>query len=308
MQLSVVIPVYNEKENIYRLHKRITDVLSSIEDEYEILFVDDGSNDGTVVQLEQLCRKNDEVRAIYFTRNYGQTSALAAGIQHASGEFIATLDGDLQNDPEDILPMLQVLKEQNLDIVSGWRKDRKDKFLRSALSRAANQILSSITGLALHDYGCSMKLYRVATLKNISLYGEMHRFLPIYAHLKGATVGEYVVHHHPREFGDSKYGFQRILRVLVDIFLFYFLFHSKRPLPVFANFFYIWEVLAILFFFSYFLFASPLCLFASSVSFSAGFVFLLAGLILELIIRTHYLSQHEAQYTIKKTTNLPEQK
>lgn len=255
-----------------------------------------------MVVLEEACSKIESLKVISFTRNFGQTAALAAGIQNSSGTYIATLDGDLQNDPQDILPMLKLCSE-NVDIVSGYRKNRNDHFLRVRVSNIANSIVSKMTGLQLHDYGCSIKVYKRDTLADIKLYGEMHRFLPIYAHLKGAKVSEFVVNHHPRHKGTSKYGYQRTLRVCLDIVLFYFLFHSKKPLNFFSKFSYFFFFLSTLLFIQY-TFSLDI-VYLVLLCFSTQFIVypLLFALILELIIRTHYLSQSESQFIISTKVN-----
>lgn len=239
---------------------------------------------------------------VSFSRNYGQTAALSAGVQHATGEYIATLDGDMQNDPKDILPMLKLCTE-DVDIVSGYRKHRNDRFLRVQVSKIANFIVSKMTGLKLNDYGCSMKVYKKSTLAAIELYGEMHRFLPIYAHLKGAKVSEFVVQHHSRLAGQSKYGYQRILRVCLDIILFYFLFHSKKPLNVFSKFSFFFASISAIFFALFIRGGDQIYLILAAFSFQWILFPLLFALILELIIRTHYLSQSESQYTIGQKLN-----
>lgn len=249
-----------------------------------------------------MSQKYQFIKVISFARNFGQTAALSAGVQNSSGTFIATLDGDLQNDPQDILPMLELCSEE-VDIVSGYRKNRNDNFLRVQISKIANSIVSKMTGLDLHDYGCSMKVYRNKSLSTIQLYGEMHRFLPIYAHLKGAKVKEFVVKHHPRHKGVSKYGYQRILRVCLDIVLFYFLFHSKKPLNVFSKVSYFFAIITLLMIIQFLITSNLLFLVLFAISLQFVIYPLFFALILELIIRTHYLSQSESQFIIKSKLN-----
>jgi glycosyltransferase involved in cell wall biosynthesis len=215
--LSIVVPLYNEEESVEKLLAGILEVTKQFDFGYEIIFVDDGSQDDTWAIIEQLKKATPQLKAIKFRRNYGQTSAMVAGFDHAIGKIIVTMDGDLQNDPTDI-PLLLEKMEQGYDIVSGWRKNRKDHFSRVLPSRIANAIISLTTGVKLHDYGCSLKAYRSQCIKPLNAYGEMHRFLPALASMTGARVTEEPVKHHPRKYGVSKYGFERILKVFSDIF------------------------------------------------------------------------------------------
>ena len=215
--LSIVVPLYNEEESVEKLLSSLLEVAQEFEFAYEIIFVDDGSSDKTWEIIERLKKTTPQLRAIKFRRNYGQTSAMVAGFDYASGEIIVTMDGDLQNDPANI-PMLLEKMEEGYDIVSGWRKDRKDHFSRVLPSRVANSIISLTTGVHLHDYGCSLKAYRAECVKSLKAYGEMHRFFPALASMTGARVTEVPVNHHPRKYGVSKYGFDRILKVFSDIF------------------------------------------------------------------------------------------
>lgn len=216
--LSVVIPLFNEEESVEPLVERIAFVLDSHHISYELILVDDGSKDRTWEKIEILKEKTPQLRGIKFRRNFGQTAAMVAGFDYAHGEFIATMDGDLQNDPADIPRMLKHLEGETFDIVSGWRKNRKDHFSRVLPSRIANFIISKTTGVHLHDYGCSLKIYRAHCIRSIHAYGEMHRFFPALASMTGARVVEMPVNHLPRRFGKSKYGFNRIFKVLSDIF------------------------------------------------------------------------------------------
>jgi len=215
--LSIVVPIYNEEESVESLLAAILDAAKDFYFSYEIIFVDDGSEDNTWNVIERLKVGIPQLKAIKFRRNYGQTSAMVAGFDHARGTFIATMDGDLQNDPADI-PLLLVKVEQGYDIVSGWRKDRKDHFSRVLPSMIANAIISLTTGVRLHDYGCSLKIYRAKCIKSLNAYGEMHRFFPALCRMTGARVTEVPVNHYPRKYGTSKYGFERVLRVFSDIF------------------------------------------------------------------------------------------
>ena len=215
--LSIVVPLYNEEESIREVTDKIVQACSRFEFVWEIVFVDDGSTDMTWQLIEQLKSSIDNLHAIKFRKNYGQTSAMVAGFEYARGDIIVTMDGDLQNDPADIPKLLEKVNE-GYDIVSGWRKNRKDSRSRVLPSKIANRIISSTTGVRLHDYGCSLKAYRAECIKPLKAYGEMHRFLPALASMTGARITEIPVRHHPRKFGVSKYGFDRIFKVFSDIF------------------------------------------------------------------------------------------
>lgn len=232
--LSIVVPLYNEEESVERLLLCILEVTKQFDFAYEIIFVDDGSQDNTWVIIEQLKETTPQLKAIKFRRNYGQTSAMVAGFEHARGQIIVTMDGDLQNDPSDI-PLLLEKIEQGYDIVSGWRKNRKDHFSRVLLSRIANGIISLTTGVKLHDYGCSLKAYSSQCIKPLNAYGEMHRFFPALASMTGARIAEVPVKHNARKYGVSKYGFERILKVFSDIFAMNLIIRfSSTPLKGFA--------------------------------------------------------------------------
>ena len=306
MDLSIVIPIFNEEGSLPSLFHQIKEVLKVSQKnnlKWECLLVDDGSQDSSWSKMLELAAGDNRFKFIKFRRNFGQTAALAAGIRGSSGDWVATLDGDMQNDPNDILPLYQKATIEGWDVVSGWRKNRKDSFLRSQVSKIANRLVSKISGLELHDYGCSMKIYRRSVLDKLKLYGEMHRFLPIYASLKGAKVCEMAVNHRPREQGVSKYGYLRIVRVLVDMLLFNFLFRSGKPFQFFVKI----GVIALLIGLATLIavLISPptikLLIFWSlfgllAIQIAAWMV--LFGLIVELILRTHYLAQQETQYEI----------
>jgi glycosyltransferase involved in cell wall biosynthesis len=215
--LSIIVPLYNEEESVEKLIRKINDVGRQFDFDYELILVDDGSIDGTWETIERMKMEAPQIRAIKLRRNFGQTSAMVAGFESAVGEIIVTMDGDLQNEPADIPKLLSKMKE-GFDIVSGWRKDRKDHFSRVLPSKVANWIISRTTGVRLHDYGCTLKAYRSEAIKSIKAYGDMHRFFPAFASMTGARVTEIPVTHHPREHGVSKYGFSRILKVFSDIF------------------------------------------------------------------------------------------
>jgi glycosyltransferase involved in cell wall biosynthesis len=215
--ISVVVPVYNEEESLGPLYDKIRDACQSIATRYEIIFVDDGSEDRTFALLKNVRRLDASVKVIRFRKNYGQTAAMAAGFQYARGEIIVSMDGDLQNDPADIQMLLSKL-EEGFDVVCGWRKNRQDKFFSRRLpSLVANWIIGRVTGVRIHDNGCSLKAYRASVIKSVALYGEMHRFIPAMTTLAGARIAEIVVNHHARRFGKSKYGISRVWRVALDI-------------------------------------------------------------------------------------------
>jgi len=235
MQLTVITPLYNEEENVALLYERIVDAVDPLSIEYEILFVDDGSKDNTVSEAMKLAEKDKRLRIIKFRRNYGQTPAMAAGIDHALGKVLVTMDGDLQNDPDDIPKLLQKL-EEGYDIVVGWRHKRQDKLItRKIPSRIANWLIGKITGVPIMDNGCSLKAYRADVIKNIPLYSEMHRFIPAMTSLAGTRIAEIKVKHHARMYGESKYGLSRIYKVLVDLLTIKtILSFFSRPLMLFA--------------------------------------------------------------------------
>jgi glycosyltransferase involved in cell wall biosynthesis len=218
LEVSVVVPIYNEVESVPELYRRLTEVLAP-RYRYEIILVDDGSTDGTYPALCRLAAEDSRVKVIQFRRNFGQTAAMAAGFDHAGGEIIIPMDADLQNDPADI-PNLVSKMAEGYDVVSGWRKNRQDKALvRKFPSRIANRLISAVTGVKLHDYGCSLKAYRAEVLKDVRLYGEMHRFIPALASHMGARVCEIPVNHYARKYGHSKYGLKRTFKVLIDLLM-----------------------------------------------------------------------------------------
>lgn len=234
MDLSIVIPLYNEEESVEKLLDGILAALRNTKFSFEVIFIDDGSRDSTWGVVEDLKRTTPEVKGIKFRRNYGQTSAMVAGFDISEGQIIITMDGDLQNDPADIPSLLKEI-EKGFDIVSGWRKDRKDHFARVFPSMVANKIISWTTGVRLHDYGCSLKAYRVQCIKALKAYGEMHRFFPALASMTGARIKEIPVNHRPRKFGVSKYGFNRIFKVLSDIFAMNLIIRfSSKPIKGFG--------------------------------------------------------------------------
>ena len=307
--ISIVIPVFNEEENIHPLYERIVPVLNRIEKDYEIVFVDDGSSDSTLKQLKLLTQKNPKVKVLSFSRNFGQTAALSAGIDFSKGDIIIPMDGDLQNDPEDISALLQKI-EEGYDVVSGWRKDRKDPFLTRRLpSIIANKIISLIGGVKLHDYGCTLKAYRREILKNIRLYGEMHRFIPIYAQWVGARVSEIPVRHFRRRSGSSKYGMSRIIKVILDLMVVKFLLsYSQKPIYVFGGIGLLMILGAFLagayavylkFFEATSFILTPLPLLCVLLL-VLGFLSILMGFLAEILTRTYYESQGKPTYQIRE--------
>ena len=236
MDVSVVIPVYNEYDNILALYRQVTDVMEEFGRSYELLFVDDGSNDGGRELMQSLASTDARVKLVFFRRNYGQTAAMQAGLQLASGEAIVTLDGDLQNEPADI-PMMVEKLDEGYDVVHGWRKNRKDKFFSRRLpSIMANWLISKTTRFPIHDLGCTLKAIRREIGQELELYGEMHRFIPILAHQRGARCVEVVTRHHPRRFGTSKYGISRTFRVVLDLMTVkYLLDYFASPMKLFGT-------------------------------------------------------------------------
>lgn len=313
LDISIVIPAFNEEESVTPLYEKLTSVLVRQNRPYEIIFVNDGSSDRTFEVLSAIAEKDKRIKVINFRRNFGQTAAMVAGFDFASGKIIIPMDGDLQNDPEDI-PVFVSKLEEGYDVVSGWRKDRQDKeVIRKIFSRVANRLIASITGVKLHDSGCSMKAYRAEVLKGTRLYGEMHRFIPALANLMGAKICEVEVRHHARQFGKSKYGLKRTVKVVLDLITVKFLAEfSTKPLYVFggvgatllllgflAGAETIWER----YFFHTYVHNNPFILLAVFLA-SLGINFILMGLLAELIMRTYYESQNKPIYHIRETRNL----
>lgn len=313
--LSVIVPVYNEEENVVELHQRLIASLGGIAEPWEIVYVDDGSRDGSYELLKEVAAGHPRVKIIRFMRNYGQTAAIAAGIDHAHGAIVVFMDADLQNDPKDIPPLLAKLDE-GFDVVSGWRANRKDAFInRRFPSLVANGLISWVTGCHLHDYGCTLKAYRREFLKGFTLYGEMHRFLPAYAYQNGARITEMAVDHHPRTRGVSKYGIERTFKVLLDLMTVKFLStYANKPIYLFGMVGMGLIALAVLIV-AYLvvmklltgasLIESPLLL-MSTMFVILGVQSIFLGLIAELLMRTYHESQDKPTYRIKETVNLPE--
>lgn len=309
LDLSVVVPIYNEADNVERLYKSLEEVLSKLDKNYEVLLIDDGSTDGTTDKLAEIHERNPKYKVIQFRRNYGQTAAMSAGFDYSAGNVIVTIDADLQNDPKDIPKILEKM-EEGYDVVSGWRKDRKDPFLtRKVPSKIANWLVSILAGIHLHDYGCTLKAYSKDVVKNVQLYGEMHRYIPALASWIGINVTEIPVSHHKRKFGKSKYGLSRTPRVILDLITLKFLLsYSTRPIQIFGSIGIITAFLGFLIalFLSYVKLVQkqsigdrPLLLLAVLLIF-LGFQFISMGLLGELVVRTYHETQNKPIYFIKK--------
>ncbi len=312
--LSVTIPIFNEEGNVAELHRRLIAALEPLARPFEIVFVNDGSSDGSGAILEKLAASDPRVKLVNFRRNFGQTAAMMAGIRYSSGDIVVPMDGDMQNDPADIAKLVAKLDE-GFDVVSGWRRDRKDSTLQRTIpSRVANWLISAISGVHLHDYGCSLKAYRRDVVKDVKLYGEMHRFIPIYASWEGGRVTEVPVTHHPRVHGQSKYGVDRVLKVVLDLIVVQFLArYANRPIYVFGGFGIAAMTLAVLagvwaVYLKYFentsFIQTPLPLLVVML-FVTGGMSVLMGLLAEIIMRTYYESQGKPVYLVKSTVNLP---
>jgi glycosyltransferase involved in cell wall biosynthesis len=311
--LSIVIPVYNEEDNISPLQARIVEVLQNENYSYEVVLVNDGSQDRTGERLDELAASDPRFKVVHLRRNYGQTAAMMAGFDHASGDIICPMDGDLQNDPADI-PRLLAKLDEGYDVCSGWRKDRRDNTLTKVIpSKIANWLISRISGVPLHDYGCSLKAYKADFLDTVRIYGEMHRFIPIYASWEGARVTEIPVTHHPRIHGVSKYGLERVFKVILDLIVIRFRseYHQK-PIYLYGMFGLlngIAAVLGLLLMVYYKLWGgksfveTPLP--NMVVTFiNIGIMSMLLGLLADLQMRTYYESQDKRVYRVGRTVNL----
>ena len=309
MSISIIIPVCNEEENIPDLVRSLTAALAEIETDYEVIFIDDGSTDNTFTVLKGIHKEEDCIKIIRFRRNFGQTAAISAGFDYSHGDVIITMDGDLQNDPEDILVLLKKINE-GYDVVSGWRVERKDPFFTKKLpSKISNWLASKLTGVELHDFGCTLKAFRREVVDQVNLYGEMHRYIPALASWSGISIAEVKVRHHPRQYGRSKYGIARLMRGMLDLITITFLLsYSTKPMQLFGipgilSFFAGFVIGAYLtigkLFYGLSLADRPLLLLAVLLIF-LGFQFITMGLLGELITRTYYEVQGKPIYAVKE--------
>jgi dolichol-phosphate mannosyltransferase len=314
-EISVFLPVYNEEPNLRPLHAKLDEALKRLGRSAEIVYVDDGSTDASLKILRDIAELDPRVRVVALRRNYGQTAAMAAGIDAAKGDVLIPMDADLQNDPADITRLLKKLDE-GYDVVSGWRKNRKDKMItRKIPSMLANRLISWIGGVPLHDYGCSLKAYRRESLQDVRLYGEMHRFIPIYAAWAGARVTEIPVEHHARTMGKSKYGLSRTIKVVFDLMTIKFMAsYQTKPIYVFGSFGMLAFAISILgglyavflkIFHKADFVQTPLPI-LSIVMFAVGVQFLLMGLLAEMLVRTYHESQAKAIYSVRERLGFKE--
>ena len=316
LSISIVIPVFNEEENLKLLQERLTVSLSKLGLDYEVIYVDDGSTDASFDLLQNAAEDDNSVKVVQLSRNFGQTAAIAAGVDHAQGKMVVLMDADLQNDPADIPAVLSKLQE-GYDLVSGWRINRKDPWLTRRLpSRIANALISWVTGVPLHDYGCTLKAYRQEIFSGFRLYGEMHRFLPAYAAQVGARIAEVPVTHHPRRYGKSKYNLKRTIKVVLDLLTVKFLSsYASKPIYLFGSLglLLIGSSLAILVYLvldkllqQRSLIESPLLL-MTVMLFILGFLSVFMGLMTELLIRTYHESQNKPTYVVRQVIHRREQ-
>lgn len=308
--LSLVLPVYNEQESLHTLHDELEGVLQGMGLRYEIVYVDDGSRDQSPQVLRDICAKSPHTKAVFLRRNFGQTAAIQAGIDKATGAIITLMDSDLQNDPHEI-PRMYARMEEGFDLVSGWRKKRQDNTVRKIPSRIANRLISVVTGVHLHDYGCTLKMYRREVLDHVRLYGEMHRFIPVLAHAAGAKIDEMVVNHRARLYGKSKYTLWRTVKVVLDLMTVTFLTKfNTRPMYIFGGSGFIFGLIGLLA-----LLLAPIYSLAADQSFFefpmllvilgvvllvGAFQNVLLGLLIEMLMRTYYEAQHKGPYTVRE--------
>ena len=308
-RLSVIVLVYNEVDSVAPLHEELMGVLEALDLSFEVLYIDDGSRDGSTEKLGQLATRDPHVRVVSFRRNFGQTAAVQAGIDNSRGDILIFMDGDLQNDPHDI-PRLLAKIDEGYDVVSGWRKDRQDDAARVLPSKIANWIIAKVTGVPLHDFGCTLKAYHRDVIQDVKLYGEMHRFIPVYASWVGARITELTVNHRPRSFGKSKYSLARTSRVLLDLMTVKLLgSYSTKPIYFFG--FAAFGLWALAFIFGAvviiqkllpphpFAHNNPLLLLAVFLAI-VGVQFVLMGLLAELSIRTYHESQAKTTYVVRE--------
>src|ERR1051325_17670 len=314
MDVSIVIPGYNEVDALPTLYSSLTAALAKLPQSAEIVFADDGSKDGSAAVLDGFAAADPRVRVVHLRRNYGQTAAMMAALHNSTGDIVIAMDADGQNDPADISRLMEKL-EEGYDVVSGWRVEREDKLVTRRLpSRAANWLISKLLHVRLHDYGCTLKAYRREVVEDVRLYGEMHRFIPIYAAWEGARVTEIPVTHHPRQFGTSKYGMGRIVRVLLDLFTLCFIDRAfDRPMQFFGKFgvgfvglaglIFAWA-LVLKYGYDVSLIQTPLPLLAATVGLS-GILFVLLGIIAEVQARIYFEARGKAPYKIKRIVEHP---
>ncbi len=315
-KLSVVIPVYNEEENVPILYKQLVEVLKELPYDYEVIFVNDGSTDRTGEILKEIARKDKKVKVIEFSRNFGQTPAIVAGIDHSTGDVIITMDGDLQNDPKDIPRLIEKIKE-GYDVVSGWRKNRKDAAVSRKLpSKVANWLIGKLTGVRIHDYGCTLKAYRSDVIKRVRLYGELHRFIPALVSTVTSPnrIVEIPVEHHPRRFGKSKYGISRTFKVISDLFFIWFLqkfiqkpihFFGLLGIVLFSIGFFPFLYLVLLKLTGHSIGQRPL-LIISVLFMIAGTQMFTTGILSEILMRIYYESQNKKPYVVRRALNVEE--
>jgi glycosyltransferase involved in cell wall biosynthesis len=312
-RISIIVPIYNEEASLPLLVQKIVSVMEGNGLTFEIIAVNDGSRDGSAETLTQIAAREPRLKVVNFARNFGQTAAMMAGFDHSCGDVIVPIDADLQNDPADIPRLLAKLGE-GYDVVSGWRRDRRDEVVkRNFLSRCANWLISSLSGVHLHDYGCSLKAYRRTVIERVRLYGEMHRFIPIYASWYGARITELEVTHHPRRFGRSNYGMIRIIKVTLDLLVVCFLDRwIGKPIYVFGGFGLLWFLVSFLtlgyviylkFFQNTSMILTPLPLLVA-ISFMMGVMSILIGLLAEIVVRVYFEAQTKPIYFVNKTVNL----
>lgn len=316
MSISVVIPIFNEEENVSRLYDALQEVMPELGRPYELVLVDDGSTDSTPQKLQELSERDPHVKVVQFRRNYGQTAAMSAGIDHASGEIIITMDADLQNDPADI-PVLLAKIDEGYDLVHGWRKDRQDALVsRKVPSRIANRLISRVTGVPVHDLGCTLKAIRSDIARELELFGDMHRFIPILAYWRGARCAEVVTRHHPRRFGQSKYGISRTFRVLLDLITVKFLIqYMGSPMRLFGSLGLGCGLVAALSGFATVamklfqqtdMTGNPLFMLAV-FSTMVGVQFLILGMLGELGARIYFEQQNKQSYSVRRLLNFPDE-
>jgi glycosyltransferase involved in cell wall biosynthesis len=313
--LSIAIPIYNEADSLGLLYEKVRSAMDKQPRAWELILINDGSSDGSSDLLDELASKDPRVKIVHFRRNFGQTAAMMAGFDFAQGDVIIPMDGDLQNDPEDI-PLLLAKLDEGYDVVSGWRKDRQDNAIKRNLpSIMANRLISWVSGVRLHDFGCSLKAYRRDVMDGVRLYGEMHRFLPIYAKWHGAKIAEVPVRHYARQHGSSKYGLERVLKVLADLITVKFLDRfQQKPMYIFGAagllFLLISGFTSLLAFYFKFLASAPKAFvetplpLITAVAGTAGVMCILMGLLAEMLVRTFYESQGKRVYLVRATRNV----